>query len=169
MKLFYCLIMLTFLSFPAFAAGSKPGACILKNTEFCGLWYDTQGFELTVTGDTVNYSGKAPCQIMKEGAFEDGRPFTLLKCIEQPDPRARFGSEAPRTTGYLFTYFEKRSWHKNQKYGSTQMYYYHYKDIISTNSCFTNNHESRKTCNISTLLEPDSWSSRHPIHKPSKK
>jgi hypothetical protein len=165
MKLFYCLIMLTFLSFPAFAAGSKPEACILKNTEFCGLWYDTLGLEITVTGDRVNYVGYVPCQIMKEGAFEDGRPFTLLKCIQHIDPRGRYTPPTPK--GFLFTYFEDDNWRKNQERGDAQMYIYY--DFFSTNPCFADNPEGRKACTISTLFEPDSWSSRDPIHKTRKK
>jgi hypothetical protein len=151
------------LSFPAFAAGSKLGACRLKNTEFCGLWYDTQGFELKVTGDKLTYDGVSSCQIMKEGAFEDGRPFTLLKCIQQPNQPPPYGVENPEPRGILFTYFEDDDWHKEQKRGNAQMYMYHRK--LSTNPCFADTLNSRKACNISTLFEPDSWSSRGPINK----
>jgi hypothetical protein len=161
MKFFYCLICFLLLSFPAFAAGNKLGTCRLKNTEFCGLWYDTQGFELTVTWDKLTYQDNYSCQTMKESTFEDGRPFTLLKCIQQPDQKGRYTHPTP--IGFLFTYFEDDDWRKEQKRGNAQMYMYF--RLVSTNPCFADNPEGRKACNMSTLFEPDSWSSRGPINK----
>ena len=162
MRIFLVLAILL-LSLPAEAGGDEAVPCALKNTEFCGIWYDRQGFQMIVGGDRMIYGTDVPCAIMKEGAYEDGRPYSLIKCIEQPDPKAPYSPKEPYPVGYLLTYSERADWPKKKENGAAIKYYY---TRVSQNACFSDRAVEREQCDLATLIANDAWSARGPIHKP---
>jgi hypothetical protein len=165
MRIFLVLAILLF-SLPAVAGGDEAVPCALKNTEFCGVWYDRQGFQMIVGGDRMIYGTDVPCAIMKEGAYEDGRPYSLIKCIEQPDPKAPYSPKEPYPVGYLLTYSERADWRMKQENGAAIKYYYY--SAESSNPCFADKVEGRKLCDLSTLMESRMDFSRGPIYKVRK-
>lgn len=118
---------------------------------------------MIVGGDHVIYGDDLPCIVMKEGVYEeDGRPYSLLKCIKQPDPKAAYSPKEPYPVGYLLTYYPKSDWRLNQKNGGAHKYYYR---RVFENPCFSDHAADRDQCDMPTLMAPDSWSSRGPIYK----
>jgi hypothetical protein len=165
MRIFLVLAILLF-SLPAVAGGDEAVPCALKNTEFCGLWYDRQGFQMIVGGNRMIYGTDVPCTIMKEGAYEDGRPYSLIKCIEQPDPKAAYSPKEPYPVGYLLTYSERADWRKKKENGAAIKYYY---TRVFQNACFSDRAVEREKCDLATLIANDAWSARGPMYKPREK
>ena len=134
-------------------AGDKAAhlPCTLKNTEFCGIWEDNDGFHVAATGAWIIYGRYSPCTVMKEGKFEDGRPFSLLKCTAPDDLHP---------AGYLFTYYPTKNWRNDQ--GKHAQLYDYGKYGVPEISCFSDKKEERDACNIQELMHAGS---RIPIYK----
>ena len=151
MKLTVFFICLFLVPFSAFAGGDEDAVpCVLENKEFCGKFRDNQGFEAVFTGDRLTYDGSIPCTVMKEGRFEDGRPYSLVKCTS-----TRFTPDYPYyLKGYLFTYFLKQDWNKIKKNTRNSVHMYTYsKPGIKEIACFSDKKEERDMCDIQEVVD----------------
>lgn len=122
--------------------------CTLKNTEFCGVWQDTKGKDVVITGDKIiykYYDSTDTCKIMKEARLEDGRPLSLLIC-DVPSTEPGFAY----TEGYMLVMRPQGKW------GDANSHWVHklmLGDLDPTNPCFSDDAIERQSCDLLALYE----------------
>lgn len=143
---FFMLIVIIFLAWPALAQETKSTSCTLENKEFCGQWNQKDGM-VWVTGGRIVWDAYsyADCSVIKEGRLDDGRPVTLLKCIETPDrryspdptpfPAGYFLEMQPRIPGFV----PDNDWVK--------MFGFH-RLVNMTDPCFSDRKEAAESCDL---------------------
>jgi hypothetical protein len=152
---FLMFFLLILLSFPVAAAEQKNNDCTLKNTEFCGTWSDNQGFKFVITGQKILTDvTEEQCEITEEGHFEDGRPFSALRCLEISNSLTE--KQTNKEEGIVLTYFTLRIFKKHRA-KHTRMYTFG-KNVFS-NPCFTT--DPHDVCNTSELLTSKVWNGGH--------
>jgi hypothetical protein len=164
MRIFILLATLLLTS-PAFASGDEAAPqCTLKNTEFCGTWYDKDNFKVVITGDRLIYNETdEPCTLMKEARFEDGRPLSLIKCITTPDLNYPHVRSDPYPVGYLLVLMPRNIWDRSEKYYNARMYSYN--ETVFTNPCFSDKPIDRDSCDLTSLLDRHVWYAWYPLYK----
>lgn len=122
--------------------------CILKNEEFCGVWDDTRGKDVVITGDKIiykYYDTTRTCSVMQEARLEDGQPLSLIICdIKSTEPRF------DHTTSYLLTILPRMKWSAPD---SQILRMFTLGDPDPNNPCFSNDTTERQDCDLPTLYE----------------
>ncbi len=140
------LIVVIFLAWPALAQQTKSTSCTLENKEFCGQW-SKKGGMAWITGTRIVWDAYyyADCSVVKEGRLDDGRPVTLLKCIQTPDRRYS-PDPNPYPAGYFLEMQPRMSWFKQDR---NWVKMFDFRGLVNmTDLCFSDRKDVIEVCDL---------------------
>lgn len=156
-----------FLILPSFSAQAGAQECALMNTEFCGEWGGKDG-RVDISARALNWKwygvgghNYSSCSVVKEERFADGRPVTILKCIERYNPHLLGVKPSLRPSGYLMVMQPKLKYVSD---GISMKMHFFWGELEMSGPCLSDQKSDREFCDLLAFAKESEKSGSFSLH-----